>query len=178
MFAIVKDNTVQQIIQEGSQFTVDGVTYANNWFQLATQEEKNALGVMEVVYGARPNDKYYWVTESAPAINGNVVDIGFTSTPKDLARLKTTAIDQVNQQAFSLLSPTDYMSIKALETGTAIADNWKTWRESIRTSALNAKTAITASTDVDSLITASTVNWPNDPNYVAPTTPTPDTPTP
>jgi len=168
MFAIVKDNTIQQIIQEGSQFTVDDVTYANNWFQLATQEEKNALGVMEVVYGARPDDKYYWVTESAPAINGNVVDIGFTSTPKDLAGLKTTAINQVNQQAFSLLSPSDYMTIKALETNTTMPENWKTWRESVRTTAVNAKNAITASTDIDTLITASTVNWPHDPNYVAP----------
>jgi len=168
MFAIVKDNTVQQIIQEGSQFTVNDVTYANNWFQLATQEEENALDVMEVVYGARPDDKYYWVTESAPAINGNVVDIGFTSTPKDLSGLKTTAIDQVNQQAFSLLSPTDYMTIKALETNTTMPENWKTWRESVRTTAATAKTAIIASTDIASLITASTVTWPNDPNYVAP----------
>jgi len=168
MFAIVKDNTIQQIIQEGSQFTVNDVTYANNWFQLATQEEKTVLGVMEVVYGARPDDKYYWVTESAPAINGNVVDIGFTSTPKDLSGLKTTAIDQVNQQAFSLLSPTDYMTIKALETNTTMPENWKTWRESVRTTAATAKTAIIASTDIASLITASTVTWPNDPNYVAP----------
>ena len=177
MFAIVKDNTVQQIIQEGSQFTVDGVTYANNWFQLATQEEKTALGVMEVVYGARPDDKYYWVTESAPTVNGNVVDINYTSTPKDLAGLKANATSAIDQQAFSLLSPTDYMTIKALETGTAMADNWKTWRESVRTLASSRKTAINASTDIPSLITASTVTWPHDPNYVAPTTPTP-TPTP
>ena len=178
MFAIVKDNTVQQIIQEGSQFTVDDVTYANNWFQLATQEEKNSLGVMEVVYGARPDDKYYWVTESAPVINGNVVDINYTSTPKDLAGLKANATSAIDQQAFSLLSPTDYMTIKALETGTAMADNWKTWRESVRTLASSTKTAINASTDIPSLITASIVTWPHDPNYVAPTTPTPDTPTP
>jgi hypothetical protein len=32
----------------------------------------------------------------------------------------------------------------------------------------NAKTAINASTDVDSLITASTVTWAHDPDYVAP----------
>ena len=100
MFAIVKDNTIQQIIQEGSQFTVDDVTYANNWFQLATQEEKNSLGVMEVVYGARPDDKYYWVTESAPVINGNVVDINYTSTPKDLAGLKANATSALTNKHF------------------------------------------------------------------------------
>ena len=60
------------------------------------------------------------------------------------------------------------MTIKALETNTTMPEAWKTWRESVRTTALNAKTAITASTDIDTLITASTVTWPHDPNYVAP----------
>ena len=169
MFAIVQNNTIQQLIQEGSQFTVNDVTYSNNWYQLATQEEKTALGVMEVVYAQRPDDKYYWVTESAPVIANGVVEINYTSTPKDLTGLKASATSSIDQQAFSLLSPTDYMTIKALETNTTMPESWKTWRESVRTTALNAKTAITASTDIDSLITASTVTWPNDPNYVAPT---------
>ena len=65
-----------------------------------------------------------------------------------------------------MLSPTDYMSIKALETSTTMPEAWKTWRESVRTTALNAKTAINASTDVDSLITASTITWPHDPDFV------------
>ena len=168
MFAIIQNNTIQQLIQEGSQFTVNDVTYSNNWYQLATQEEKTALGVMEVVYAQRPDDKYYWVTESAPVIANGVVEINYTSTPKDLTGLKASATSSIDQQAFSLLSPTDYMTIKALETNTTMPESWKTWRESVRTSALNAKTAITASTDIDSLITASTVTWPNDPNYVAP----------
>jgi len=60
------------------------------------------------------------------------------------------------------------MTIKALETSTTMPDTWKTWRESIRTSELNAKTAIDASTNVDSLITASQVTWANNPDYVAP----------
>ena len=168
MFAIVQNNTIQQLIQEGSQFTVNDVTYSNNWFQLATQEEKTALGVMEVVYAQRPDDKYYWVTESAPVIANGVVEINYTSTPKDLTGLKASATSSIDQQAFSLLSPTDYMTIKALETNTTMPEAWKTWRESVRTTALNAKTAITASTDIDTLITASTVTWPHDPNYVAP----------
>jgi hypothetical protein len=55
------------------------------------------------------------------------------------------------------------MSIKALETDTPMPSEWKTWRESIRTTAATAKAAITASTDVDSLIVASNVTWPTSP---------------
>ena len=172
MFAIVQNNTIEQLVQPGTQFTVNGTTYSDNWYQLATQEEKTNLGIMDVVFAERPDDKYYWVTESAPVINGGVVDIGFTTTPKDLAGLKSNATSAIDQQAFSLLSPSDYMTIKALETNTTMPANWKTWRESVRTTAANAKTAITASTDIDTLITASTVTWPRDPNYVAPVEPT------
>jgi hypothetical protein len=168
MFAIIKDNAIEQLIPDGNQFTIGDIQYPSNWYQLATQEERIALGAVDVVYGQRLDDKYYWVTESAPVIANGVVEINYTSTSKDLADLKKNAISQVNAQAFSLLSPTDYMSIKALETGNAMPDVWKIWRESIRTSALNAKTAINASTDVDSLITASQVTWAHDPDYVAP----------
>jgi hypothetical protein len=168
MFAIIKDNAIEQLIPDGNQFTLGDVQYPSNWYQLATQEERIALGAVDVVYGQRPDDKYYWVTESAPIVANNVVEINYTSTPKDLAELKKNAIAQVNAQAFSLLSPNDYMSIKALETGTPMPDAWKTWRESIRTSALNAKNAINASTDIDSLISASTITWAHDPDYVAP----------
>lgn len=168
MFAIIKDNTIKQLIPSGQQFTIGDIQYPSNWYQLATQEERASLGAVDVVYGNRPDDRYYWVTESAPVIANGVVEINYTSTAKDLEGLKKDAISQVNQTAFSLLAPSDYMSIKALETNTTMPDTWKTWRESIRTSALNAKTAINASTDVDSLITASTVTWAHDPDYVAP----------
>jgi 1,2-phenylacetyl-CoA epoxidase PaaB subunit len=169
MFAIIKDNAIEQLIPSGQQFTIEDIQYSNNWVNLSTPEEKQAIGMVDVVYGARPDDKYYWVTESAPVIANNVVEINYTSTAKDLADLKKTAISQVNAQAYSLLAPTDYMSIKALETGNAMPDAWKIWRESIRTSALNAKNAINTSTDIDSLISASTITWAHDPDYVAPT---------
>jgi hypothetical protein len=168
MFAIIKDNTIEQLIPNGSQFTIGDTQYPSNWVNLSTPEEKQALGMVDVVYGTRPDDRYYWVTESAPVIANGVVEINYTSASKDLDVLKKGAIEQVNAQAYSLLAPTDYMSIKALETNTTILDTWKTWRESIRTTALNAKTAINASTDIESLITASTVTWANNPDYVAP----------
>jgi hypothetical protein len=169
MFAIIKDNAIEQLISDGNQFTIGDIQYPSNWVNMSTPEEKQAIGMLDVVYGTRPDDRYYWVTESAPVIVNGVVEINYTSTPKDLDALKKNAISQVNAQAYSLLAPTDYMSIKALETGNAMPDSWKIWRESIRTSATNAKTAINASTDVATLISASTITWAHDPDYVAPT---------
>jgi len=156
-----------QYVRTGDAFDLNGSQYASNWLSLASQQEIQELGLQLVVEtNARADDYYYVVTSTLSGAT-----LTYTNTPKDLTFLKNQATRAIDQQAFSLLSPSDYMSIKALETGTAMADNWKTWRESVRTTAVNAKNAITASTNVDTLITASTVTWPNDPNYVAPTTP-------
>lgn len=154
-----------QYVRTGDAFDLNGSQYPSNWLSLASQQEIQELGLQLVVEtNSRANDYYYNVTSTLSGAT-----LTYTNTPKDLTFLKNQATSAIDQQAFSLLSPTDYMSIKALETGTAMADNWKTWRESVRTLASSTKKAINASTDIPSLITASTVTWPNNPNYVAPT---------
>ena len=171
MFAIVQNNTIQQLIQEGSQFTVNDVTYSNNWFQLATQEEKTALGVMEVVYAQRPDDTYYWVTESAPTYDSetNTVRVTYTTTDKDIQQLKASAVQQIKSSAHSLLSTSDWMVVRAAEpNGTAVSTPWLTWRASIRNTANTQISAINAVTTVAELTAIPTISWPTDPDYVAP----------
>ena len=43
MFAIVQNGNIQQLIPDGSQFTLDGVEYPSNWVNLSTPEEKAAF---------------------------------------------------------------------------------------------------------------------------------------
>ena len=52
-------------IQEGTEFTIDDVQYPPNWLNLSTPEEKEALGLEEVItIGYPANQTYYWVTET------------------------------------------------------------------------------------------------------------------
>ena len=66
MFAIIKDNAIQQMLQEGIEFEWDGVQYPNNWLNLSSPEDKSNLGIVDVVYGQRSSDIYYWVSPQAP----------------------------------------------------------------------------------------------------------------
>ena len=151
-------------INEGAQFTVDGVTYPANWLNQSTPEQKAALGLEEVTtVGELKDAKYYWIGEQ---LSGSVRTL--TATPKNLADVQKQAIAQVNASAYSILLPSDYMAGKAFETGTAVPTAWATWREAVRQTARNAIADITAATDVDT-IAALTVAWPNDPDYVEPT---------
>jgi hypothetical protein len=169
MFALIQNGVIAQIIQVGTAFEINGEQYPANWLNLSTPAEKTALGIVDVVYSTRPSDTYYWVSENAPVYADGVVTINFTATPKDLFTLQNNAVTAVQQQAWSLLSPTDWMVVKAFETSTKIADNWNTWRAEIRTQCNAQVAAITACTTVDELAALAPVTWAHDPNYVAPT---------
>jgi len=148
-----------QYINEGTQFTIDGVTYPSNWLNQSTPEQKAALGLEEVIATNSPyNPVYYWTGETL-----DEATLTYTGTPKDLTEVKTNAIAQVNSTAYSILLPSDWMVVKAVETSTTVDPAWNTWRESIRTTAANAVTAINACTNVDE-VAALTIDWPADPN--------------
>ena len=152
-----------QYINEGQPFEIDGTQYPQNWLNLSTPEEKAALGLQEVTNAnALEDDRFYWVSSE---LNGSVRT--YTNTPKDLAGLKQTWTKQVDQTAYSMLLPTDWMSIKALETQTPMPTDWATWRNAVRTTASTARTAIASAADIPALQAAIQVQWPHDPNYKA-----------
>jgi hypothetical protein len=169
-FAVVQNGQVVQIVPLDVPFTVGAKTYSGSFLRSSTPAEKLEAGVWEIIHGARPDDKYYWVSGPTYRVNetNSTVEATYAGAAKDLDDLKKNAKAQVRASAYSLLVQTDWMAVKAFETGTTVPADWTTWRAEIRTQAGAAVTAIDAATDIDSLITASAVVWANDPNYVAP----------
>lgn len=167
MFAIVLDGIILQIIYGGQPFTVDGNQYPANWCYLATPEEKAAIGMVDVINMQEPNPEYYWVTQQNPVYvpEKNIVEIEYTSEPKDLDTVKNTAFNTINSTAYSILSPTDWMVTKAFETNTPVPPDWNTWRESIRTTANTTRDQVAACVDVDEVQNVMmSISWPPSPN--------------
>jgi len=156
-------STDGQYIQEGTPFTIDGVQYPANWLNLSTPEEKTALGLEEVVATNSPaNDQYYWVSTELSGAT-----LTYVNTPKDLTSVKTSAINQVLANAYSLLQPNDWMVVKAFETSTAINADWNTWRASVRATADATRTAITGAADVDAVLAImGAISWAKSPAQV------------
>lgn len=151
-----------QYILENTAFTIGDTHYPSNWLSHSTQEQKNALGLIEVtVEGQREDDRFYWVTE-----NRNGAVISYTNAPKDLAGLKAQWKAQINHNAYTMLLPSDWMVVKAIETSTAVAADWTAYRAAVRSAAAAAAVAIDAATDVDALKVAIQITWPNNPDYV------------
>ena len=154
-----------QYVVEGTAFTLGDVQYPANWLNNATIEEKAALGLQEVIATNEPGDeRFYWVSE-----NLDGAELTYVNTPKDLDALKSNWKDQVNNIVYLTLQPSDYMPARAFETGEPMDEAWKTYRSDVRAYATQIKADIDASATVVDLAAAVTnMQWPHDPNYVAP----------
>jgi hypothetical protein len=167
MFAIISNGVIALLVPAGTAFEWDGISYPSNWCNLSSPEEKAAIGMVDVVYGQYPNDQYYWVSQDAPVYTGTVVEINYTATPKDLFECQMQAVNALNATAFSILSPSDWMVTKAVETKSSVPTTWNDWREAIRLQAKKQRLAIEATKTVDELAALPAVDWAHDPNWVS-----------
>lgn len=147
-------------INEGTQFTLDGVTYPSSWLNQSTPEQKASLGLEEVVATNTPFDpSYYWTGETLSGAT-----LTYTGTAKDLDVVKKDALAQIDSMTYSILLPTDFIEARNLRNPEYKLD-WMLWRDSIRATAKATMTAIGDATTVDEVATVmANIVWPNDPN--------------
>ena len=67
--------------------------------------------------------------------------------------LKTIKKRMIDNQCAGLLAPSDWMVVKATETGTTMDSGWKTWRASVRTKCNSMQTQIDDAADTAALQT-------------------------
>jgi hypothetical protein len=159
MFAYIQNNQFQYFISEGTVFTIEDIQYPANWLNLSTPEEKSEAGIVDVIYGPYPNDQYFWISQDTPIYEDGVVTVTYTTTPKDLTQCKDNLLSSVKQQAYSILLPSDWMVVKAMETQTAMSSEWSTWRQQIRQQASDQIETINACTTVEQLSQISPIQW-------------------
>jgi hypothetical protein len=82
--------------------------------------------------------------------------------------LKTVKKRMIDNQCAGILAPSDWMVVKATETGTTIDSGWKTWRASVRTKCNSMQTQITNASDVDALATLFTYTEQEDGSVTRP----------
>ena len=166
MWALVESNNVTQVYTRPKQLTLGDVNYPSNIFTMWTNSELEAIGVYEVVIDNTnyKDPAYYNNTDQSFTFASNKVTATYgTATAKALndstdsetgivARgLKYTHSQKIDNEAYSLLQPNDWMVVKATETSGTVASDWTTYRAGVRTAANDMKTKINAVSDVDAL---------------------------
>lgn len=186
MWALVESGSVTKIYTRPKSLTIGDVNYPSNIFMLWSSSELEAIGIYEVVQdNTNKKDPEYYINtnvsyafQSSVTINGtdytNVVVASYgtaTARPLDdsgsgetLVRgLKYTRSQIIDNQAYSLLLPNDWMVVKATETGGSVASDWTTYRAAVRTADASMKTKINAVADVDALAALYEYNDANPP---------------
>ena len=164
MWALVESGSVSQVYTRPKQLTLGDVQYPSNIFNMWTSSELEAIGIYEVVIDNTnyKDPEYYINTNQSFAFgSGKVTATYGTATAKDLADsgsgdtlvrgLKYIHSQTIDNQAYSLLQPNDWMVVKATETSGTVASDWTTYRAGVRTAANDMKTKINAVSDVDAL---------------------------
>ena len=154
MWALVEDNNVTQVFTRPKAITIGDNQYPSNIMSLWSTEDLEAIGIYEVVIDNTnfKDQEYYKNTEQTFSFSDGTVTASYgTATAKDLDILKTNKKMDVNVEAGSILSQTDWYRIREADGGTAVPSNVSTHRTAVRTKANAMCTQIDGAADVDAL---------------------------
>ena len=169
MFALTRNrNEFVRILNPNKGITIDGNQYPRTIFSLWTNEEREAIGIYEVVEdNTNKKDEYYYInTNQTFTFHKNIVTASYgNATAKPLDELKELEIKKIKAQASGLLSPTDWHVVKATEVADySVPSDVATYRANVRAKSNEMETQINACSDVDALKTLFTWVYDEDTN--------------
>ena len=164
MYALVENNQFVKLMRTNKGFTLNDLQYPKEVFTLWTDAERKAIGIYPVRTDTtnKKDEAWYINTNISYAVSGDeVVGSYGTATAKAIddrnatdedgveldpvvviKGLKTIKKEMIDNQCAGLLAPSDWMVVKATETGTTMDSGWKTWRASVRTKCNSMQTQI------------------------------------
>ena len=180
MFALVESGSITQMPKGNKGITLNNVQYPASIYTLWSESERNAIGIytVEIDNTNKKDEEWYINTNQTYTFSGGKVKATYgTATAKKIADtlwteqdktdgliregddvgdvategLKTIKKRMIDNQCAGLLAPSDWMVVKATETGGTMDSGWKTWRASVRTKCNSMQTQIDNASDVDAL---------------------------
>ena len=180
MFAVVEDGKITSMPKGNKGIQIGDVKHPASIFTVWTEAQRNAIGVytVEIDETNLKDEEWYKNTNITYAFgSGKVTGTYGTATAKSIADtlwtekdktdgliregedvgdvavegLKTIKKRMIDEQCAGILAPSDWMVVKATETGEAMDSGWKTWRASVRTKCNSMQTQIDNASDVDAL---------------------------
>ena len=180
MFALVESGKITQMPKGNKGITLNGNKYPASIYTLWTGAERNSIGIytVEIDNTNKKDEEWYINTNQTYTFSDGKVKATYgTATAKKIADtlwtekdktdgliregddvgdvategLKTIKKRMIDNQCAGLLASSDWMVVKATETGGTMDSGWKTWRASVRTKCNSMQTQIDNASDVDAL---------------------------
>ena len=180
MFALVESGSITQMPKGNKGIQIGDVKYPAAIYTLWSEAERNAIGIytVEIDNTNKKDEEWYINTNITYAFSGGKVKGTYgTATAKKIADTLWTEQDKtdgliregddvgdvatrgltylkkqmIDNQCAGILAPSDWMVLRATETGGTMDSGWKTWRASVRTKCNSMQTQIDNASDVDAL---------------------------
>ena len=175
MWAKVKADQVIEIFSGAKAVTDNnGIQHPASIFSNWSKEKLASIGYYPVTQATPSDNRFYKNGAASYSFSNGVVTETISSTAHELADVTVTDSDNkvmknldgttmmttglitqykmdIDNQAYNLLQPSDWMAVRQYETGVSITDDWKTYRAGVRTKAAEMKTAVSAVTSVGGL---------------------------
>ena len=180
MYALVESGSITKYFNNPKGFTLGDLQYPADIFMKWSVEEKEAIGIYEVVFddSNKKDENWYNNTNQTFAFVDGVVTASYgTATPVAHADvtatdengnqviihgLKTKLIKTLKKQVAGILNDTDWYVIRNTEKSIAIPSNISTHRDAVRTKQAEMETAITNASDTPALETLYTYTTNSD----------------
>jgi len=157
MWALVENEQIVKTFNNSRGFVFNDMQYSSDIFSKWTKEEREAIGLYEVVIdNSNYKDPEYYNNSNSTIVfaNNQVTESWQTAVEKNLDEEKNKKKEIIKRQANLLLAPSDWYVIKASEvTEYSIPTDISNFRTSIRTKSDEMETAIDAVTSIDELKT-------------------------
>jgi len=179
MYALIEGGVIAKTFNNPRRLVVNNIRYSTKIYSLWSKEEKESIGLYEVVYDNtnKRDEAYYINTNETLSFADGVVTASYGSATAKLLEdrnevddegnpllddlgnqvvtkgLKTIKKEMIDRQCAGLLQDSDWRVIKAKETGTTMDAGWKSWRASVRTKCNSMQDQIDGASDVDALAT-------------------------
>ena len=174
MWALIKDNKIEEIIRFPKTMVIDDVTHSRRIFTSWSWTELNNIGIYTVEAGTQGDDRFQITSQPTYtySASGKKVTTAYTTTDKALDDseakdesgknildekgnktynygLKTQAKEKAKQQANSLINRFNWLVERSIyDSSKSIPDAVKTYVASIRTDCANIEKAIDDASDM------------------------------
>ena len=175
MWAKVKADQVIEVFNGAKAITdSNGVQHPSSIFSNWSKDELKNIGIYPVSIATPPDSRFYKGGTPSYSFSKDKVIETINQTAHELADVTVTDSDNkvmknsdgttmmttglitqykmdIDNQAYNILQPSDWMAVRQYETGVSMTDDWKTYRAGVRTKAAEMKTAVSAVTSIGAL---------------------------
>ena len=130
--------------------TVNGIQHPSSIFRKWSKPELLEIGIAPARVDV-PDSRYFNTGKESYTFTDGEWVISYESKEKDVEQLKEQLISKISAHVGSLLSSSDFRVLREADGGSAMSDEWRTYRNEVRAHGNSLESAVEAFASVEAI---------------------------